>query len=558
MNIYKRYGQILLSIFLISFANGSYAEQCGAVGANITSIKGENYVFELIRDNGIVLSQKENYEASNGNFTYQLAPGWHTLSLFMWAKKDYLMIKKTRRRMKLSDLTQSSMIRLRNNKNWNKHTQFITPKLKELKLKIKDGYKTIIGVDNTNENDILKVLSTDAYACNKIGASLVYGEIDNQIQDKMNITLPKGIEYRLRKVMTDISKYHKNHNLKGFNVIPVHMERSFGIVLDSEYDKQPISIKILAVNPNSMAQLVGLYSGDRIIEMGKNQITIDKNSPQIQLTEYIRRIPFNEKLYFKVIRNKEEVVLSHEFTPILSPEINYSFGNMNKKIDIVNNLDIENELEFNLLFITKEIVDFYQAKGLTDKTINIYRSPTNDYIYGISAKESQTKNGFSLYIESVVTGSEAEMFGLKDGDEIVALNGMKMTANGIALISKFISELKYNDSYSMLINRLDKSIEIEHKYLPKTLIGFNLSIDQYVRKKLNDQLTTNSNIRKYEIFEDSVLYKQRFLSNEAKHLFENNIRIGTTRFVRKTSSQDVLSNQQPSTQQKAMSMQKHK
>jgi len=226
--------------------------------------------------------------------------------------------------------------------------------------------------------------------------------------------------------------------------------------------------------------------------------------------------------------------------------------------NIVNNLDIENELEFNLLFITKEIVDFYQAKGLTDKTINIYRSPTNDYIYGISAKESQTKNGFSLYIESVVTGSEAEMFGLKDGDEIVALNGMKMTANGIALISKFISELKYNDSYSMLINRLDKSIEIEHKYLPKTLIGFNLSIDQYVRKKLNDQLTTNSNIRKYEIFEDSVLYKQRFLSNEAKHLFENNIRIGTTRFVRKTSSQDVLSNQQPSTQQKAMSMQKHK
>lgn len=121
--------------------------------------------------------------------------------------------------------------------------------------------------------------------------------------------LPEYLKTKVNHFMAKLDNYSDENNIKNEGVIVYQGETNqLGIVTDKSYQGRQQNIKILTITPFSLANQLGLMSGDIIIQLGKSN-----NVGNLTLiTQYIASLSKNEKISIKVQRDHKEVML---FTP---------------------------------------------------------------------------------------------------------------------------------------------------------------------------------------------------------------------------------------------------
>jgi len=303
------------------------------------------------------------------------------------------------------------------------------------------------------------------------------------IDELPSLQLPKLMDYRLNQVMTKIADFHlANHQVITFaNFLPTVSHDVFGIVVNNKFENKGTAVKVLSVQPYSIASRLTLLSGDRITHLDKLKVSEAKGSPTDLLKEYIAAIYIGKTIRIKLIRNGETVDIVQTFTPLMVPAASYQLTSSNIPIEQEQNLRTYNKLSAELNFeynqLMLEIFDFMQNKAPQVEAITINHLPKVNRRFGLAGAINSAENPYGLTIETIDIDSTAEMIGLKKGDVLVKINGQKFTRNNINQLLPRLANLPIGETFSITVKRMGQFITLQQKYQPVTLVAYNLTID---------------------------------------------------------------------------------
>ena len=129
-------------------------------------------------------------------------------------------------------------------------------------------------------------------------------------------------------------------------------------------------------------------------------------------------------------------------------------------------------------------IDLPIASFFKDMGLGIEWESTNDVGFGFVHEIRDSR----VFIKSVEIDSAAHAFGLNAGDEIIAINSLRIDRDNI---SDHLKNLKESNEYSFVVSRLGKLkvLQVSPKVLPKKIKSIKVLDQKTVDKFLKGELS---------------------------------------------------------------------
>ncbi|WP_341205871.1 PDZ domain-containing protein [uncultured Psychrosphaera sp.] len=445
-----------LAIVLLTFSFNAISDNCSILQLNKTNIDGDEYIYEILTDNNLNISERDDiYQLAEGNVNYLITPGWHTISALQWRYKDY-------RYLKLQRLTG---IIKRNVK------KVPIPEYKQFKVYIEDGKKIVMSPSANNLKADMHIVTSSDVQCELNDSKITSEPV---LYDK---SIGNGLEYRLRTLMNDIYEFQLSSGMSLNNLISSHQNLKFGAILDNSYSQNANSIVVLAVSPASVAEKFGLRAGDQIVQLGESEI--DKQfSPIENINNYLST--GKKDGVIGILRDKQPIQLSGDLTPNYLSEISYFFNNnrFENPPVVINQFPLPDDLMYRLTQITLELESLDQNDRDTLHK-KLTRKAVDDYIYGMTYQKISLDNNatMGIVVKRLSPLSQAAKAGLQPGDIISNFNSIEIEGNHKKL-QEGLNTLKTGENYQIVVIRQGQKTILTSAFKPRQLVGFDLIINK--------------------------------------------------------------------------------
>lgn len=415
-------------------------QHCSTVTMSDTA---NNAVFELVGHNMDRISERRRTsERLMDKQVFKLEPGHHTMTFYRWDKsklRGVLRNPQFYRDIKVEPVTVSIDVEP------NMHYEIIN--------------------EIVDEKSKLLISSSKFQECLETDKKLLAAKPAVGVA---NVILPELLQYRLDLLMEEL----KRTNQAQHNVIPTNVVSYFGAIVKAMSKNKLV---ILAVSPYSVADRLGLKTGDEITHLGGKSI-VDFEGNESPLSSYLQELRDGSEMEVVVNRSGTNLTLSHQFDVKVVPEVQYSFVEKNKEKQLVNSTNLSPELDSKLDKLLIEISDLPQLKQRNNLTqLRISRSKSYDKKYGIVGELTTNKTGFTVH--KVKENSAAFNVGLRANDIITNVNGMEIKSLSIAQMSQVIAALKAGEDYSLEIERGDKKLDLTGQLQPLEIPAYQVVID---------------------------------------------------------------------------------
>ena len=451
---------VLLASLLLAFQ--LQANQCARLEFVATSKNDEVYVAMISVHNDLAIEKTDNkYDILDGEHSYYLEEGLHTLIVEQWPAKKFRRLRKDNRiRNKYLPVDKSAQI---------------------ISLNVTAGRHYQLEYQQNQQQPTIVIKNESAESCSVDISEVMTAKVENSIIDvPETIELPNSLEYRLRKLMNKLASYHHIEKLATNNYIHARINAYIGTSIDNEYKHNGKALKVLSVLPYSLAHKLQLMSGDEITHLGGEAVRADRSHPNEQLNDYFNELQFGDEIVIDLLRNKESKQLVGIYEPNIVPELSYQLGlsDSDHKSPTVNQLQkLPIELLFELDQLAIELSNYYQSKNYNQQYINIVRKRELDKKIGFSGNKVVLPKNVGLKVYEVEENSLADHIGLKVNDIVVSINKASITANNINHILNSLTEFKKGDDISISVIRENKLLNLNGEYLSQELISFNLLLD---------------------------------------------------------------------------------
>ncbi|MCG7533323.1 PDZ domain-containing protein [Psychrobium sp. MM17-31] len=431
---------LLIGLFGVGTNQAIASQSCSSMTISDTA---NNAVFELVGHNMNRVSERRRMsERLLDEQSFTLEPGNHTMTFYRWDKSK---LRGVLRNPQFYSGIKAEPVTISVNVEANKHYQLINS--------LKDN------------KSVLEVVSVTNKICDN----------DKKLKAQANggiakVILPELIQYRLDLLMEEINRTGGSKP----NVIPTNVVSYFGAIVKPATNNKMV---ILAVSPYSLADKMGLKTGDNITHLGGNSITSLSNESNSPLTDYLEQLRDGAIMEVTVERSGEQLVMSKRFDVKVVPEIQYSFAtNELKRPALVNSSSLLPELDRKLDKLLIEISDLPELKHRENlKQLRIERAKSYDKKYGITGEMAQTRDGFIVH--RVKANSAADNVGIRADDVIVDFNGADLNGLSIAEVSGIISDVNVGEKYSLTVSRNGQLIDLSGTLNPLELPAYQLAIN---------------------------------------------------------------------------------
>ena len=172
---------------------------------------------------------------------------------------------------------------------------------------VKRDFNYILNVMNNDSTIEVKLIDKKKIECTSTSAKVIKGGgYSNAIKNRPK-PLPEYLKTKLNRFMAKLDNYTDENNMSNEGVIVYQGKpNQLGIIADKKYQQQHKLIKILTITPFSLANRLGLKSGDVIHSLGE-----DKNVGTIDLiTQHISSLYDGEKINIAVERDSKLIMLN--------------------------------------------------------------------------------------------------------------------------------------------------------------------------------------------------------------------------------------------------------
>ena len=450
------------------------AEQCATVSFNKTEKNNQPYVAMIVAHNGKGLERTKGKSAIiAGEHNYFFAAGKHTLMVEQWPAKIY---NKLRRKNQIpskympADIS-SKTISLNVKAGQHYQLEYFQTNEQAAEIRVKSEYSAVCETDDSTIFATKKVFSAK-----KVNAN----DMTNNA-----LSLPKSLEYRLRKLMTKIGIFHQNTEVTPTytNVLYAKLNDIIGTAINNEYVDNGTALLVLSVLPNSFAQQLELMSGDKITHLSGVKVKADERTPDQQFSHYMRSLYLGEKIKINVVRNNKSLTLTGEYKPVILPDVSYQLLRPGTKEynqpTFITNKTLPGIITFELDQLLLEVVDFYKSNNYTQPNIHLTREESFDRKIGFSGKKVEHLSRLGFELEQVDEESFAQSFGLIEGDIIVEINDKKISHENFNTMVRSLTSLAIGQKLSLIIQRDKKNLTLSKQYQPEQLMAFDLTLDLY-------------------------------------------------------------------------------
>ena len=461
LNITKIVSSIALTALMSFEATGN---ECATIDFAVNEKGGKQYVSIISSHNNepFVIGKRKVNSIINGQYEYYLEEGQHTLIIEQWPSKT---LKKVSREYAISGRPI----------NFDLYYQTIN-------IDVKAGrHYHLELLSNSQQAPSVIVKSESIKSCAADKKKVLHAKAAKAIGYETK-ELPEPLEYRLRRLMTQLASHHQNIGAKyNDNFFHVKFNSYIGTSIDNEYQENGSALKVLSVLPNSLANKLQLMSGDLITLMGGEKVKADNRSPNQQLNEYFNTLYLGEIVELKVVRNGEEVELTNTYRPGIIPEMSYrlaqSTGLVGEQPAVQQHKALSIALQFELDQLVIELSHYYQNEHHAQGVISINRDEKFDNRIGFSANKIGKDKNVGLVLVNIDEGSFAESIGLEAQDIITNINNQDVTSNNLEHLVQSLASLKNGNNVSITIQRDGEIVRLKGQYQAKKLVSFNLLID---------------------------------------------------------------------------------
>jgi hypothetical protein len=175
-------------------------------------------------------------------------------------------------------------------------------------IEVKNNFNYILKV-MANESIVeVKLIDKKKIECMSNTANEAKKDFSHLINNRPHF-LPEYLKTKVNYFMAKLDNYSNENKINKEGVIVYQGETNqLGIITDKSYQGRQQNIKILTITPFSLANQLGLMSGDIIMQLGESKHVGNLNL----ITQYIASLSKDEKISIKVERDLKEIML---FTP---------------------------------------------------------------------------------------------------------------------------------------------------------------------------------------------------------------------------------------------------
>jgi C-terminal processing protease CtpA/Prc len=454
------------SLVLISLVSlGVYADECALVSFQTKESIGDDYITVIGKHNdGYVEKYYEKHSILSPNHSYYLEEGTHSIVIEHWPKKVFRKLKKNNR---VRPVKQVKPV----------YSQV-------LQLTVEPNYRYMLDTHKDELNSFYaKVGQKNKEDCSSENNSLLKAKKHTQTINIDNESLlPVDLEYRMRKLMTQIKANHigSSDSDRLNNIFQTKFERELGMVIDNRYTDDS-GIQILTVLPYSISSHLGLFSGDKITKLGKNYINRKAGTPTQQVATYFSSLRIGQKLAISLTRNNNKLTLDDVFRPEIIPEVTYQIldtENADFKVpELINNTRLPRVKKFQFDLFIIELAKYFESIGYESGIVKLNRNEIIDQELGLIAEKVELSGKVGLKVTGVKSQSQAELIGLTNLDTIVSINNHELNEYNINALVNSLNNLSSGTSVTFSIMREGKKIELLANLVPQNLTAFSLSLD---------------------------------------------------------------------------------
>jgi len=163
----------------------------------------------------------------------------------------------------------------------------VKPIIFEIETQANHAYQLLIS--STDEQKFKVDISEQLTSCQlEDHVDLQAKSSAENIDELPTLQLPKLMDYRLSQMVTKIATFHLTNNqmITFANFLPTVSYDVFGIVVNNEFENKGTAVKVLSVQPYSIASRLNLLSGDRITHLDKLKVSGAKGHQQSYLKSF--------------------------------------------------------------------------------------------------------------------------------------------------------------------------------------------------------------------------------------------------------------------------------
>ena len=457
----------LFTISYLSLAFTSAAQECATLSFQPFELKDKAYIAMIIGHNGLKqeYSHRQRKLINSSEYDYAFEEGEHNLNVVIMPKLSFKQIQeiKNSNKYELSSFYET-----------------IVSQSAAMQLNAKAGqaYKVKLSIGKGGE--VTTFVELEPAQCSVSNNAVLASKLNVKKTIEVKPTdIPDALEYRLRRLMTNISTYsEKNRQKLSSNLFPINSSDIFGVTVDSEYANAGSALKVLSVLPYSQANKMNFLSGDRIIRLGRMDITDTGKEPSDVLTNYLNTLYIGETTNITVKRNGVEVKLTGKFIPEMLPRSSYKVGEEKSQSEKIllsyKALPVLLKFEYDQLML--EIFNTFNKKDLIEKTLVINRESVRDERFGFSGNLIDNANEKGVEISAIAISSIADKIGLNVGDVISKINHQTINNANAAKLVNSLTKLEPGNTFSITVERQGQVFVLEEEYRPATFAAFSLNI----------------------------------------------------------------------------------
>ncbi len=328
-----------LGLLLFSKLAYSSSDNCGQLSTNALKSPGQYSLLQFHEHNGKKLRQSNLGELSGLQHrikkrpqTLYLAPGYHELltdqgvyfGINIKPNKKYEVAHsktKNKRFQNVEKETQDFNHNTKNIKNYT-NTEYLTIHGIRHGIKIERFNDTAISNNLKNIKRLANQVHIQSIQDMRCNSSKVLPSLGPSRSLNKSKKLPPEISFKINELTKELQKIHKTHDEKIVVSLPARIDDNFGIIIGN---RQEVSkgIFVISVSPDTSADLIGLQSQDRILQINKVRLTENEESAStVQLFKNELKNYSREKvLTLHVQRGGQVIKLEKKYTKILLPEI---------------------------------------------------------------------------------------------------------------------------------------------------------------------------------------------------------------------------------------------
>lgn len=468
------------------------AEDCGVV--YIQNGPNSDKIIEIAAVDGTPFrlgsyDETKILKIANGSYPFKLSDGNHSLILREWDRDFYinLNVNITRRFAhikKKSTISDARLLRAYiENRHGDIHSNSARYKRNQQLLASVINDKPIEVTITKNGSYHLSILSNDGdsqyvmsyqgqQACAKDGSKL---PTNAGYFTQITQPLPSDLETRLDDFMYSLNKYHKSANLPTRNIVPIGFYQYFGAALSNT--TKNTGYQVLSVQPFSLASRMGLVSGDYILSFGGDEVKNNSEKPNAVLLKYLASIGNKEGVELTILREDQQLELSHPFVTPIIPQTSYSMATTDNTLSesqLSQPVKLPPELLFEYDLLMLEISNRFKDK-LQTNNIEIIRPASLSKKYGLHGIVTKSGEANGLRITLVDDESNAQRIGIKTDDIIQTINGKGITDDNKPFYH-VLSQLKQHEKVTVEVIRNGTKQILSGQYNEKHIPAYSLKM----------------------------------------------------------------------------------